>query len=80
MNSNIRKITITIAGVLFLSACSGKNHKSQDKNISHDPSAPTILQKDDKVVATSEDTQVIVNHNENGEKTVYIKNGEAVIQ
>ena len=82
MKLNIRKITITIVGVLFLSACGGGNSKtvSQDKSISHDKNAPTTLQKGDKVVATSDNAQVVVNHNENGEKTVYIKSGEAVIR
>lgn len=81
MKLHIKTITIATVSALFLSACGGSGKKvvsgTDIKKCS--TNTFTVLKKNDKVTALTDDTEIRVTHSEDGAKVACVMRGKAKI-
>ncbi len=79
-------MAVSTIGAFFLSACSGGSSGPENNEtlITKDipmctANNPTVLKKDDKVIALTNDTEVRVIHKQDATKTVCVVTGQATV-
>jgi len=89
LNNNIKTIVIATSTVLLLSACGGGGGETTP--VEPAPTEPTgkvakcdtntysTLEKNDKITALQEGTEVTIRHSEDGTREACVKNGDAKI-
>lgn len=84
LNNNIKTIVIATSTVLLLSACGGGGGETTPveptgKVAKCDTNTYSTLEKNDKITALQDATEVTVRHSEDGTREACVKNGDAKI-